>query len=197
MLTHSTPGKGAAVRHGMLMGEGDYLFICDADLAMPIEEIAKFLPPALKRGAYDIAIASREAPGAELAQQLQAGAVGEVDVGDDHRRGPLLDLLGEAWVDVCEFTLEEMPLIDRVVGNWYTSTHPDSHFRHRLVVARALPEGGRCSLLNRELTVRDRSGRAEVTTLETPEALLEVLEARFALRFPPGTRFECAGLDWP
>jgi len=64
MLTHSTPGKGAAVRHGMLMGQGDYLFICDADLAMPIEEIAKFLPPALKRGAYDIAIASREAPGA-------------------------------------------------------------------------------------------------------------------------------------
>ena len=65
VLTHSTPGKGAAVRHGMLMGQGDYLFICDADLAMPIEEIAKFLPPALKRGAYDIAIASREAPGAE------------------------------------------------------------------------------------------------------------------------------------
>jgi dolichyl-phosphate beta-glucosyltransferase len=64
VLTHSTPGKGAAVRHGMLQGQGEYLFICDADLAMPIEEIAKFLPPTLKRGAYDIAIASREAPGA-------------------------------------------------------------------------------------------------------------------------------------
>ncbi len=63
-LTHSTPGKGAAVRHGMLMGQGKYLFICDADLAMPIEEIAKFLPPTLKSGVYDIAIASREAPGA-------------------------------------------------------------------------------------------------------------------------------------
>jgi dolichyl-phosphate beta-glucosyltransferase len=64
VLAHSTPGKGAAVRHGMLMGQGEFLFICDADLAMPIEEIAKFLPPTLKRGAYDIAIASREAPGA-------------------------------------------------------------------------------------------------------------------------------------
>jgi dolichyl-phosphate beta-glucosyltransferase len=31
---------------------------------MPIEEIAKFLPPALKRGSFDIAIASRETPGA-------------------------------------------------------------------------------------------------------------------------------------
>jgi dolichyl-phosphate beta-glucosyltransferase len=64
-LTHSTPGKGAAVRHGMLLGQGEYLFICDADLAMPIEEIAKFLPPARLRGAYDIAIASREVLGAE------------------------------------------------------------------------------------------------------------------------------------
>ncbi len=63
-LMHSAPGKGAAVRHGMLAGQGDYLFICDADLAMPIEEIVKFLPPILKRGSFDIAIASRETPGA-------------------------------------------------------------------------------------------------------------------------------------
>jgi glycosyltransferase involved in cell wall biosynthesis len=32
VLAHSTPGKGAAVRHGMLMGQGEFLFICDADL---------------------------------------------------------------------------------------------------------------------------------------------------------------------
>lgn len=63
-LLHSSPGKGAAVKHGMLNARGDYRFICDADLAMPIEEISKFLPPAFKRGSYDIAIASREAHGA-------------------------------------------------------------------------------------------------------------------------------------
>ena len=63
-LLHSSQGKGAAVKHGMLVAQGDYRFICDADLAMPIEEIAKFLPPAQHRGSYDIAIASREAPGA-------------------------------------------------------------------------------------------------------------------------------------
>lgn len=63
-LHHSTPGKGAAVKAGMLAAQGEFLFICDADLAMPIEEIAKFLPPALKRGSFDIAIASRETPGA-------------------------------------------------------------------------------------------------------------------------------------
>lgn len=55
-------GKGAAVRTGMLAAENEYLFICDADLSMPVSEVLKFLPPQLK--GYDIAIASREAPGA-------------------------------------------------------------------------------------------------------------------------------------
>lgn len=63
-LLHSRPGKGIAVKTGMLAGQGDYLFICDADLAMPIEEIGKFLPPSLPQQSYDIAIASREFPGA-------------------------------------------------------------------------------------------------------------------------------------
>ncbi|MCS6828343.1 MAG: glycosyltransferase family 2 protein [Caldilinea sp.] len=63
-LLHSSPGKGAAVKVGMLAAQGDYRFICDADLAMPIEEIVKFLPPVQRQGMFDIAIASREAPGA-------------------------------------------------------------------------------------------------------------------------------------
>lgn len=61
-VLHSAKGKGAAVRHGMLSGSGDYLYICDSDLAVPIAEVAKFLPPQLAD--FDVAIASREAPGA-------------------------------------------------------------------------------------------------------------------------------------
>lgn len=55
-------GKGRAVKAGMLAANGDYRFICDADLSMPIEEITKFLPPN-DRGA-DVLIASREGKGA-------------------------------------------------------------------------------------------------------------------------------------
>jgi glycosyltransferase involved in cell wall biosynthesis len=55
-------GKGAAVRTGMWAATGDYLFMADADFSMPGEEIAKFLPPHLD--GYDVAIGSREAPGA-------------------------------------------------------------------------------------------------------------------------------------
>lgn len=55
-------GKGRAVRAGMLAAGGEFRFICDADLSMPIEQVNRFLPPQL--GSADIAIASREAPGA-------------------------------------------------------------------------------------------------------------------------------------
>ena len=55
-------GKGGAVLRGIREAHGEYVFICDADLSMPVEEISKFLPPLLTD--YDIAIGSREAPGA-------------------------------------------------------------------------------------------------------------------------------------
>ena len=55
-------GKGLAVRRGMLEARGKYRFMCDADLSMPISEINRFLPPSLPD--LEIAIASREAPGA-------------------------------------------------------------------------------------------------------------------------------------
>lgn len=55
-------GKGCAVQRGMLEAHGEYRFICDADLSMPIEEVNKFLPPMLTD--FDLAIGSREAAGA-------------------------------------------------------------------------------------------------------------------------------------
>jgi dolichyl-phosphate beta-glucosyltransferase len=62
LVLQSEKGKGAAVRRGMLAARGTYRFMCDADLSMPVEEIVKFIPPALEN--FDIAIASREARGA-------------------------------------------------------------------------------------------------------------------------------------
>ncbi len=55
-------GKGLAVRRGMLEARGQYRFFADVDLSMPIEEVAKFLPPQLE--GYEVALGSREAPGA-------------------------------------------------------------------------------------------------------------------------------------
>ncbi|MBI3361121.1 MAG: glycosyltransferase family 2 protein [Chloroflexi bacterium] len=62
LIAETRRGKGLAVREGMRAARGEFRFICDADLSMPIDEVNKFLPPALD--SYDVAIGSREAPGA-------------------------------------------------------------------------------------------------------------------------------------
>jgi dolichyl-phosphate beta-glucosyltransferase len=54
-------GKGLAIRRGVQEAWGEYIFLCDADLSMPVEEISKFIPPQIDH--LDIAIASREATG--------------------------------------------------------------------------------------------------------------------------------------
>ena len=62
VLHNEQRGKGLAIQHGVRAAVGKYVFLCDADLSMPIEEIGKFIPPKLQED-VDIAIASREAPG--------------------------------------------------------------------------------------------------------------------------------------
>jgi N-hydroxyarylamine O-acetyltransferase len=104
--------------------------------------------------------------------------------------------LGQEWHDVAEFTLEEMPLIDRELGNWYTSAHAASQFKARLTVARAT-EQGRLTLLNREFTRRDRSGQADTRPIADADELLNILAEHFGLHFPPGTRFGAPGAPWP
>lgn len=63
LMEVATRGKGLAVKAGMLAARGEYRFICDTDLSMPIEEIVKFLPPV--RESYDVLIGSREGGGAK------------------------------------------------------------------------------------------------------------------------------------
>lgn len=61
LLTLPHRGKGWAVKNGMLAARGEYRFLCDADLSMPIALLDRLLPghdaPA------EITIGSREAPG--------------------------------------------------------------------------------------------------------------------------------------
>lgn len=61
-LSEPSRGKGLAIKRGMLEAQGEFRFMCDTDLSMPVTEINRFLPPALTD--FDVAIASREAPGA-------------------------------------------------------------------------------------------------------------------------------------
>ncbi len=62
VIHEELPGKGLAVKRGMLAAEGEYRFFCDVDFSMPIDELLRFFPPQLE--GVDIAIGSREAKGA-------------------------------------------------------------------------------------------------------------------------------------
>lgn len=62
VFSQTARGKGLAVQRGMLEARGAYRFICDADLSMPIEQVNRFIPPALPHS--EVAIGSREAAGA-------------------------------------------------------------------------------------------------------------------------------------
>ncbi|MBC8067695.1 MAG: arylamine N-acetyltransferase, partial [Deltaproteobacteria bacterium] len=103
--------------------------------------------------------------------------------------------VGGEWTDVCEFTLEQMPPIDREVANWFTSAHPASQFRNRLLVARSGPDAQRHTLLNTQLSWRSADG-LERREIADPDELLLVLHDVFGLRFAAGTRFACEALPW-
>lgn len=100
--------------------------------------------------------------------------------------------LGDIWNDVYLFSGDEAPAIDFEVGNWYTSTFPQSRFRQNLGASIA-GEACRHTLLNREFTTRHADGRVERRTLTTADELLALLAEVFRLHFPPGTRFGLHG----
>lgn len=63
LISLPQPGKGNAIRTGMLAAQGAYRFMADADFSMPVEQIGKFLPDG--QPLAPVAIASREADGSK------------------------------------------------------------------------------------------------------------------------------------
>lgn len=62
LVEASHGGKGHACKTGVFESQGEWVFLCDSDLSMPIEEFARFIPFFQD---YPIVITSREAPGAQ------------------------------------------------------------------------------------------------------------------------------------
>lgn len=61
LITLRQRGKGLASRFGALRSKGEIVFLCDADLSMPPETLARFIE-AIQDA--DVVAGSREAPGA-------------------------------------------------------------------------------------------------------------------------------------
>lgn len=89
-----------------------------------------------------------------------------------------------AWRPLYHFTLQEQETVDYEVANWYVSTHPSSHFRHNLFVARAAPGGRRLALRRNELTTHHPNAESEHRLLTTPAEIREALETTFGITPP-------------
>lgn len=105
-------------------------------------------------------------------------------------------LLQGEWQDLYEMTLEEMPLIDREVANWFTSTHPGSRFRNLLMVSRAAPDGVRLTMLNDEFSIRDANGVAKKHLIGSKQEMLDLLAEHFGVNLSPDDPIVCPAVPW-
>ncbi|MFD4553142.1 arylamine N-acetyltransferase [Streptomyces sp. NPDC058469] len=82
-----------------------------------------------------------------------------------------------------EYRLEVRPrvLSDFVVGAWWHSTSPASHFTRSLVCSRLTDDGGRVTLSGRGLTVTAADGTRDIRELTTDEEVLAVYRERFGI----------------
>ncbi len=91
--------------------------------------------------------------------------------------------LSERWATLYRFTLEPRAFADYEVGNWFTSTHPQSRFTTNLIASRLSGEQ-RLNLFNTELSVHHRDGGPRRRILTDPPALHGVLTNDFGLDIP-------------
>jgi N-hydroxyarylamine O-acetyltransferase len=90
------------------------------------------------------------------------------------------------WHSLYELSREPQLAVDYELPNWFTATHPGSHFRHRLIVSRVTPEA-RHTLLNGRLTVRRPGGEVERRILDADQ-IERLLRETFALPVEPAWR---------
>ena len=95
--------------------------------------------------------------------------------------------LDASWSDLYTFTLEPQQQVDYEMANHYTSTYPASPFTQVLIAQQITPEVRRV-LRNREYS-EERGPAIVRRMLADDDEVLGLLEEKFGLRFPAGTRF--------
>lgn len=94
---------------------------------------------------------------------------------------------GEGWNDLYVFTDDEVAPIDYIVGNWFTSTNPESRFVRTLTAQRMIGEV-RHVLRNLSYSVAAGGGEWQTRTLTRAE-LVPLLRDVFGLDIPEGASF--------
>lgn len=89
--------------------------------------------------------------------------------------------LKDQWLPLYRVSLDPCLPPDYETANWYVSTHPESKFVRHLIASRPDAEG-RHALLDRRYTRHLPQQPSQVTELQTPQQLREVLQQQFAVR---------------
>ncbi len=100
----------------------------------------------------------------------------------------------ERWLPMILFAPVAQLDVDFLAPNWYTSTHPRSNFRNRLMACRTLPDV-RHALLNNRFTVRQPNGDAVHTELDRA-GLETTLHEVFAIEVTDDVRAAVDRVVW-
>ena len=100
---------------------------------------------------------------------------------------------GDQWLDLYAFTDDDAATIDYIVGNWYTSTHPDSKFVRTLTAQRMIGNT-RHQLRDLSYSVARQGGEWQTRTV-TREELIPLLREVFDLDVPEDARFRALDLE--
>lgn len=91
------------------------------------------------------------------------------------------------WRPMYLFDLQRQEHIDYTVGNWYVSTHPDSPFAQRLMVART-GDGWRKTLNNGSFAIHHMGADSERREVADIDELMKLLGREFDLQVPDSPR---------
>jgi N-hydroxyarylamine O-acetyltransferase len=90
------------------------------------------------------------------------------------------------WVPAYDVSLSPCAPRDYEMANWFTSTHPTSHFRHNLLAALTTPQA-RYGLLFNRFTTRPIGGEPTKQILDA-DGIERVLRETFGLPVEPAWR---------
>lgn len=91
------------------------------------------------------------------------------------------------WFNIYAFNLDTVYPADLLMSNFFTSTYPESHFRHNLILARHL-SNGRITLLNKNLT-RVEDGVSTLREIENNEELKKIIAEQFGIQLEEAFNF--------
>lgn len=94
-----------------------------------------------------------------------------------------------AWQTLYRFDLQPQFPADYRISNYWTSTHPDSHFVTGLTAARA-PAGRRLTLRNRQFAEHAAGDATTKRTLATAAEIRAVLQDTFLIRLPEDPKLD-------